>query len=293
MAVKLLDWDPNNKTFIEEFKDSFETTGFIRLCELWNKSEEKVVKDWYKLVEEWFYNSTEKEKYASKNKNKHGWVAKESSLVNPRRKKDWKECFEFDDLVNYDDTPEIFIPQLKKVIPLIHNKSLEIVRVFETILNCEKEYLVKLHDQMMNHHLRVCYYPASEQLENQLPCSEHKDYNSVTLIFSPDPHKKLQIKDREGNWHNIEYRDNSCVCQLGNQMQIWTQDYLVSAFHRVLFNSVDAFTTAYFINLPEDHLLDRLGPNPKKYKDQTVKEFSADFHRTKSKIRKETLKSGK
>ncbi len=278
-----LDWNPDSDQFANEFQKALETIGFVRLLNLWSKEEKPIMDQWFQTVEYWFnLPESQKEEYKISTTHRQGWVPKESSILNPYRKKDWKETYEFDDF-SFSDIPPPFRPLIREVVDLIHNRSISIVRVLEKILGTEENYLVNLHDNLDQSHLRLCYYAKSEKREKQLPLSEHKDYTSLTLTFSPDPFKKLQIKDRTGTWNDIEYIDNSCAVQVGNIMQVLTQDYFKSAVHRVLWNEkADGFTTAYFLNLPPDYLMTHLGPNPKKYDDMTVAEFTEKFHLAKN-----------
>jgi isopenicillin N synthase-like dioxygenase len=68
-------------------------------------------------------------------------------------------------------------------------------------------------------------------------------------------------------------------------MQVWTQDYLISAPHRVLFNDKNSFTSAYFMTLSENYKLTPIGPNPRKYPDTFVKRFNSQFNRSKQIMR--------
>tara|TARA_E500000318_G_scaffold59251_1_gene55000 strand:+ start:220 stop:1101 length:882 start_codon:yes stop_codon:yes gene_type:complete len=285
MSFPIINWQSSNEVLVREFTKGFTETGFIRIYNLWNEDESEIIEEWYSTVKSWFLTANNKSKYRADQNLQNGWHDIDETYLNPRTNNDFKQCFEIDQFDNFEGLPPTLRNSIIKTFPLIHKRSMQIIALFELMLGTEQGYLTNLHDDKNLNHLRTAYYPGSNELENQLPCGEHKDYNSITLLFSPDKNKKLQIKTREGTWKDIPYLDNSVVINIGNLMQVWSQDYLYSAFHRVLFNENDSFTTAYFLNLPNNLILDKIGPNSKKYKDVSVEKFSKQFQKTKEIIR--------
>ena len=281
MNFPIINWQSSNEVLVREFTSGFTETGFIRIYNLWEENEYKIINQWFAAVKTWFLTANDKNNYRADKNLKNGWHDLNETYLNPRKGNDFKQCFELDQFDNFENLPPSLHKPITKAFPLIHDKSMQIVAIFEQMLGTEQGYLTSLHSDKNIHHLRAAYYPGSKELDNQLPCGEHKDYNSITLLFSPDENKKLQIKTREGVWQDIPYLENSVVINIGNLMQVWSQDYLYSAFHRVLFNENDSFTTAYFLNLPKDLVLDKVGPNNKKYNDISVEQFRNQFQKTK------------
>ena len=280
MSVKLIDWrDKDN--LVDNFTKAFTEIGFARLYNIWDKEEEKHIIDWYNAVKIWFLTANDKDNYKADKNAKCGYTTLETQLLNPNRKKDFKENFEIDVFDDLSYLPPILLKQFIISFPYFQNKSFEIISIFEKVLKVESGFLLNKHIDPNLHHFRTAYYPASEERDNQLPCSEHKDYNTFSLIFSPDKNKRLQVKDKQGDWHDIEYLDNAVTINVGNLMQVWTHGYLTSAFHRVLYNNQPSFTSAYFLNLSNDVVLDHIGPNQRKYDKMTVGSFNKQFHAQK------------
>ena len=284
----IIDWNDSDNDKIEQFKECFTKTGFVRLYNLWSSDELKDINNWFDSVKYWFLNEPNKQKYKAKEDFREGWAEIEKMFTNPRAKNDYKETFEIDHFDEFDWMPPSLASSLKVSHPLFREKSLEVVKLFDLMLETQDNLLYNLFSDPNLHHLRLAYYPGSDNKPSQLPCGAHKDYNSITLLFSPDENKRLQIKNREGQWVDIPYLDNSVVINIGNCLQVWSQDYLHSAFHRVLFNSKDSFTTAYFLELPDDLKLDLIGTNVKKYPTTTVKDFKNKFNISKQVIRERT-----
>lgn len=284
MSVPLIDWT-NHSTIVKELETALTTTGFARIYNLWNQQQLEIVNQWFTAVQTWFLTTQNKSDYSAGSDAKEGWTPVESQLLSPKRKFDWKECFEIDTFTDLSHLPIELSHPLGLTYPLFLSKGKEILKIFEQILKTEPGLLVEAHADPDTHHLRTAFYPASNKRENQLPCSEHKDYNTITLLFSPDENKRLQVKNRENKWEDIKYLDNSVVINIGNLMQVWTQDYLISAPHRVLFNDKNSFTSAYFMTLSENYKLTPIGPNPRKYPDTFVKRFNSQFNRSKQIMR--------
>lgn len=81
--------------------------------------------------------------------------------------------------------------------------------------------------------LRLLYYPPGERLNNgQYRTSEHTDYGSLTLLYSTS--SGLQVKNRRGEWLDIEVPYENFVVNIGDLMAFWTNDRWVSNLHRVV-----------------------------------------------------------
>jgi len=281
MHVPLIDWQNFDEA---QFERAYTEVGFARLYNIWTEQEQVTMSNWFSAVQAWFKTANNKHSYEAVGDFMEGWVNKEKIYLSPFRRNDYKETFEIDDLVNITHLPHALFHPLTHALPIISATGQDIIKRFETLLG--NNQLAELHKPLNQHHLRIAYYPATPSRDNQLPCGEHKDYNSVTLLFSPDAHKRLQIKDLQGNWHDIRYMPNSVVVNMGNVIQKWTNNYLKSAVHRVLESDADSFTTAYFMYPPRDYKLHQIGPHAQQEDyPMSVKQFLTLFDKTKQAIK--------
>ena len=281
MTVPLLDWRKFDET---AFRKAYCETGFARFYNIWNNEECATLQYWFDAVQSWFKTANNKHSYEATGDFMEGWVNKEKIYLSPFRRNDYKETFEIDDLVDINCIPYALYHPLIHALPIIAETGQHILKRFETLLGNNE--LANLHKPLNQHHIRVAYYPATPSRDNQLPCGEHKDYNSITLLFSPDKNKRLQIKDRSGVWHDIRYKPNSVVVNLGNIMQKWTNNYLKSAVHRVLESDADSFTTAYFMYPPKDYKLHQIWPQAQQEDyPMSVQQFLTLFDKTKQAIK--------
>ena len=95
--------------------------------------------------------------------------------------------------------------------------------------------------------LRLNYYPLSDQAEENLGISHHTDAGAVT-VMSQDMNSGLQIR-RNDEWHTVVPRADALVINIGDIVQVWSNDRYVAPLHRVLA-SVEAkrYSAPFFFN---------------------------------------------
>lgn len=83
--------------------------------------------------------------------------------------------------------------------------------------------------------LRSLYYPALDFATE--PGSEraaaHEDINFITLLVAASS-GGLQVKDTEGNWHDVPHKENSIVVNIGDMLQLASGGRYRSTTHRVI-----------------------------------------------------------
>jgi isopenicillin N synthase-like dioxygenase len=91
--------------------------------------------------------------------------------------------------------------------------------------------------------LRTLYYPALKDIKVEpgaVRGSAHEDINFITLLVAASS-SGLQVLDKEGNWHNVPFEENSVVVNIGDQLQLASNRLFKSTTHRVV-NSDDSST---------------------------------------------------
>ncbi|XP_033136488.1 1-aminocyclopropane-1-carboxylate oxidase homolog 3-like isoform X2 [Brassica rapa] len=139
-------------------------------------------------------------------------------------------------------------------------------------MDCSKGLL------MLNH-----YYPPCPQPDLTLGATQHSD-NSFLTVLLPDEIEGLQI-NREGHWYDVPHVPGALIINIGDLLQLITNDKFISLEHRVLANratrgrvSVACFFTTGVRPNPRLY-----GPirelvseeNPPRYREITIRDYSA------------------
>ncbi|KAA3459340.1 protein DMR6-LIKE OXYGENASE 1-like [Gossypium australe] len=104
-------------------------------------------------------------------------------------------------------------------------------------------------------HLFVNHYPPCPDPSLTLGITKHYDPNLLTILHQEDVND-LQIFNNE-EWIGVEPLHNAFVVNIGNQLQIISNNKLKSGKHLVVTNSrVAQTTTAFFIAPSEDSIIE-------------------------------------
>jgi isopenicillin N synthase-like dioxygenase len=112
-------------------------------------------------------------------------------------------------------------------------------------------------------YLRAINYPEQEDvLPLQMRAGAHTDYDCLTILRSQDSAGGLQVKDRDGEWIDVQGLDDSFVINIADAMGVWSNDRFVSTLHRVV-TPPDALVAgsrrqsiAFFYNPAADALIE-------------------------------------
>jgi isopenicillin N synthase-like dioxygenase len=105
--------------------------------------------------------------------------------------------------------------------------------------------------------LRLNYYPVCgaparpEGVEvpdhGHLGVNHHTDAGALTLLLQDDQ-PGLEVY-RDGRWHLVEPRDDALVINIGDIVQVWSNDRYEAALHRVRASEDrERFSAPYFFN---------------------------------------------
>ena len=105
--------------------------------------------------------------------------------------------------------------------------------------------------------LRLNYYPPCPQperptgiatpLHGHLGINHHTDPGALTLLLQ-DRQPGLEVH-RDGEWHLVEPRTGALVINVGDIVQVWSNDRYKAALHRVLANPTnERFSAPFFFS---------------------------------------------
>jgi len=135
--------------------------------------------------------------------------------------------------------------------------SICVLELLEKSLNLKKYELIQKHLHSKSTTTRILHYPPwnGEIKENQMRGGEHTDYGTITILFT-DENPGLQIKPRDTDeWIDAPYIPNTCIINVGDLLQRWTNDIYVSTPHRVVNQHLDKsrYSFPHFIH-PNDNV---------------------------------------
>jgi isopenicillin N synthase-like dioxygenase len=105
--------------------------------------------------------------------------------------------------------------------------------------------------------LRLNYYPTCPTPERpqgiatpsagHLGLNHHTDAGALTLLLQDDQ-PGLEVY-RDGEWHLVEPRPGALVVNIGDIVQVWSNDRYTAALHRVIANAdAERFSIPYFMS---------------------------------------------
>ena len=123
---------------------------------------------------------------------------------------------------------------------------------------------------------RPLYYPAMDfsQEPDAVRAAAHEDINHITLLVAASA-SGLQVKDTQGNWHNVPHEENSLVLNIGDMLQLASGGRYRSTTHRVVnpnSSRSDRVSMPLFIH-PRGSTILAQGINAQEYLSQRLAEI--------------------
>ena len=189
-----------------------------------------------------------------------------------KQKRDLKEVFDFmypksngEDLNQWPEN-KVFRSKMENFFSKASLVAEETLRLVFLNLNNNGNQLPSGEKSTSN--ARLNYYPIDDPLEEKsrkdisklgdMALHHHTDPGILTLLIQ-DMTGGLQTKSKESGWIDIEPEKNTIVVNLGDAMQVWTNDKYVAAIHRVTKRTAKArYSTPYFYNPKRDSVIQPL-----------------------------------
>jgi isopenicillin N synthase-like dioxygenase len=151
-----------------------------------------------------------------------------------------------------------------------------ILWLIEKVLELPELSLITKHQGSKSTTTRMLHYPSwnGEIQENQMRGGEHTDYGTITILFT-DENPGLQIKPRgTDEWIDAPYIPDTCIVNVGDLLQCWTNDLYVSTPHRVVNEhlNISRYSFPYFVHPCDDVMIDSL-IGEQKYETIGAKEY--------------------
>ena len=126
-------------------------------------------------------------------------------------------------------------------------------------------------------HLRLNFYPVADPLGDEaqgladLGVHHHTDAGGLTVLLQ-DGVSGLQVY-REGAWHNVDPVPGAFTINIGDMVQIWSNDLYQAPPHRVLaMDACDRYSLPFFYNPSYSAVIEPL-TGPPRYRPLAWAEF--------------------
>ncbi|KAM7277334.1 hypothetical protein ACFE04_019200 [Oxalis oulophora] len=139
--------------------------------------------------------------------------------------------------------------------------------------------------------VRLNHYPSCPTPQLALGVGRHKDAGALTVLVQ-DSVGGLEVKRKsDGEWIRVKPVANSFIVNIGDALQVWSNDIYQSVEHRVVVNSererfsipLFFFPASHVEVKPLEELVDE--QNPAKFKEYIFGKFMA--HRNRSDYKKQ------
>jgi len=180
-----------------------------------------------------------------------------------RRTRDWKQIYDYGPADGAQLRPQwpaalpAFQPAIEGFYRACNELSLNLLGAIVENLGMPAGYLDALFRPVHTSFLRLNYYPrcpkparpqdASLAADGHLGVNHHTDAGAVTLLLQ-DEQPGLEVL-HDGAWRLIEPRDDALVVNIGDIVQVWSNDRYHAALHRGLASAVnDRYSAPFFFN---------------------------------------------
>ncbi|KAL4085709.1 hypothetical protein PRIC1_015045 [Phytophthora ramorum] len=184
-----------------------------------------------------------------------------------KNKTDWKECFDFtsvheDGPVNEknerlednqnrwldETTLSGFRTEMQTYYSKMEYMSRRLLKVFAVALGEEPAFFDKFFQGGNSSVMRLNHYPVAPEPEKTMGAYHHTDSGALTILLQDDQVASLQVLHRESQtWVNVLPRKGTYTINIGDLVQVWSNDKFMAPLHRVLAsNKAGRFSAPFF-----------------------------------------------
>jgi len=226
-----------DKEVIDYLTSSLNKVGFFVINE--HPINKSLIKDTFSLTEELFNLPFDvKNKYHMPGTNgARGYTPYGIETALNEKVADQKEFWHQGSTSNKDLLPNLYIDELSN-FTLLDDLYIEFEKMGNQILqaftNFNIDYNADISDCATNGNsvLRLIHYPAIEEI-NPYRARAHNDVNLITLLIGGNE-AGLEAQDKAGNWIECNCDDGEIICNIGDMLEIISNEKLTSTTHRVV-----------------------------------------------------------
>ena len=133
------------------------------------------------------------------------------------------------------------------------------VEILKAFTNFNLDYNSDIGDAAKNGNsiLRLIHYPPTDG-SNEHRARAHNDVNLITLLIGGNE-AGLEAQDKKGNWVECNCNENEIICNIGDMLEIISNEKLNSTPHRVVSKGNEGksrYSIPFFLHPRPEVLLD-------------------------------------
>ena len=177
--------------------------------------------------------------------------------------RDWKEIYDYGPGDGFGLKPQWpenmagFRAAVEDYYRACEGLACRLLSVISVNLGMEPDYLARDFRPAHSSFLRLNFYPVCSKparpagtvvaTDGHLGINHHTDAGALTLLLQ-DHQPGLEVY-RHGDWHLVEPRRDALVVNIGDIVQVWSNDRYRASLHRVVVNPAgERFSAPFFFN---------------------------------------------
>lgn len=177
--------------------------------------------------------------------------------------RDWKEIYDFgpaDGTVMQPQWPPLlpaFKPAVEAFYAACERLAFRLLAALSVNLGMPAGHLARSFQPAHTSFLRLNYYPVCPRPERpghlgtptsgHLGINHHTDAGALTVLMQ-DTQPGLEVY-RDGTWYGVEPLPDAMVINIGDIVQVWSNDCYQAALHRVVASdTAERFSAPFFFN---------------------------------------------
>ena len=135
----------------------------------------------------------------------------------------------------WPDEPAAFRTEMESYYRRMNRLANDLMAIFAVALNLPEDFFFDKLDKNISALRLICYPEQKIAPEpGQLRSGAHTDYGTLTILTSNKAAGGLQARHRDGYWVDVMPEPGSFVINIGDALEVWTNDRWVSTLHRVV-----------------------------------------------------------
>jgi isopenicillin N synthase-like dioxygenase len=222
--------------------------------------DDSVIQTLHREMREFFHLPTEAKRAISRTAD-NPWGFFDRELT--KNTLDWKQIYDFGPVAGTAERPQWptqrpdFKPAVMAFYRACETLAHRLLAAVSANLGMPPRHLSRHFIPDHSSYLRLNYYPVCPKPERpaglctpragHLGVNHHTDAGALTLLLQ-DCQPGLEVL-KDDVWHLVEPRDDALVINLGDIVQVWSNDRYQAALHRVIASEkTERFSAPFFLN---------------------------------------------